>query len=248
MFKADSTLLIQIQLALIGIVVVAGLFYLWRIIMRLEERIAKVACKCSVNCKPAPNTKSVAPETQAPYQYMMPPQFDMNNGDENSPEDMLNAQQLMQQVFGGGLNDDQPSMMMFSMDGPIMSHFAQSSPPSGVVVEEMEADESSVPAPSVQPSASPIARPPLQSDSAESSSDDMPDLIDIPGEPITYVATSVEVDDDDVSVSTDSNPLSKSKLSQMKLDKLRELCKARDLSIEGLKPQLIDRLLGLSRE
>jgi len=246
MFKPDSTLLIQIQLALIGIVVVAGLFYLWRIIMRLEERIAKVACKCSVNCKPALNTKSVAPETQAPYPYMIPPQFDINNGDENSPEDMMNAQQLMQQVFGGGLNDDQPSMMMFSMDGPIMSHFAQSSPPSGVVVEEMEGDESPLPAPSV-PSAQPAPSvpPPLQSDS---SSDDMPDLIDIPGEPITYVATSVEVDDDDVSVSTDSNPLSKSKLSQMKLEKLRELCKARDLSIEGLKPQLIDRLLGLSRE
>jgi hypothetical protein len=110
----------------------------------------------------------------------------------------------------------------------------------------MEGDESPLPAPSV-PSAQPAPSvpPPLQSDS---SSDDMPDLIDIPGEPITYVATSVEVDDDDVSVSTDSNPLSKSKLSQMKLEKLRELCKARDLSIEGLKPQLIDRLLGLSRE
>jgi hypothetical protein len=243
MFKPDSTLLIQIQLALIGIVVVAGLFYLWRIIMRLEERIAKVSCKCSVNCKPAPNAKTVtstaASETQAPYPYIMPTQFDMDNGEENSPEDMFNAQQLMQQVFGG--NNEQPSMMMFSMDGPIMSHFAQSSPPSGVVVEEMEADESPVPAPSSPP---PVAPHPLELEST--SDDDMPELIDIPGEPIT--PNAVDPEDDDISVSTDSNPLSKSKLSQMKLEKLRELCKARDLSIEGLKPQLIDRLLGLSRE
>ena len=42
--------------------------------------------------------------------------------------------------------------------------------------------------------------------------------------------------------------MSKSKLSQMKLEKLRALCKARDLPTEGLKPQLIERLLGLSRE
>ena len=42
--------------------------------------------------------------------------------------------------------------------------------------------------------------------------------------------------------------MSKSKLSQMKLEKLRALCKARNLSTEGLKPQLIERLLGLTRE
>jgi hypothetical protein len=42
--------------------------------------------------------------------------------------------------------------------------------------------------------------------------------------------------------------MSKSKLSQMKVEKLRELCKVRDLSTEGLKPELIERLLGLNRD
>jgi len=252
MFKPDSTLLIQIQLALIGIVVVVGLFYLWRIIVHLEERISKVACKCTINGgKP---TNHTIPESQSslsslsPLQFMMPPQFD----GENSQEDMMNAQELMQQVFGGGLavngvsmpgmpgmdSSDQQTVMMFSMESPMMTHphFAQQ--PSGVVVEEMEE--------SLLEKKSHIED--VDADDDDDDDDDIPELIDIPGEPMTYVATSVEVDDDAISVSTDSNPLSRSKLSQMKLEKLRELCKARDLSVEGLKPQLIERLLGLSRD
>ena len=96
MFKPDSTLLIQIQLALIGIVVVVGLFYLWRIIVRLEERISKVACKCTINGgKPTTHTVSDSQAPLSPLQFMMPPQFD----GENSQEDMMNAKELMQQVW-----------------------------------------------------------------------------------------------------------------------------------------------------
>jgi hypothetical protein len=51
-----------------------------------------------------------------------------------------------------------------------------------------------------------------------------------------------------VSEEDDVNPISKSKLLQMKIEKLRKLCKDRGLSTEGLKPQLIERLLGLTRE
>ena len=34
----------------------------------------------------------------------------------------------------------------------------------------------------------------------------------------------------------------------MKIEKLRKLCKDRGISTEGVKTQLIDRLLGLTRE
>lgn len=224
MIKPDSTLLIQIQLALIGIVVVAGLFYLWRIITRLEERVEKSLCKCNSSEKYA-NSIQVG-DAQTPFPFMMAP-FQ----GENSEEELMHAEELMKQVFGGiGQvqmdNNEQPSMMMFSMETPHMNIPQQSS----IIVEE------------------------ITKETENNSDNDIPELIELPQENQNNLDnennknTESDSETNDDSISFDTNPMSKSKLSQMKLDKLRALCKARELSTEGLKPQLIERLLGLSRE
>jgi len=196
MIKPDATLLIQIQLAIIGIVVVAGLFYLWRVIVRLEQRINNVSCKCP------------SPSMQMPQPFMMgglgqAPNF----AEENSQDELAAAQELMQQVFGGM---DQTGVMMFSMQQP--PQFMNEDQSSCVVEEIVE---------------NPI----------EDKKDDS-----------VEAQILKEEDDDNESVSTDTNPFSKSKLTQMKVEKLRALCAERSLSSEGQKPQLIDRLLGVTRE
>jgi hypothetical protein len=198
MLKTDSTLLIQIQLALIGIVVVAGLFYLWRSIVRLEEKVEHSVCTC----------KSLLSNNNLPFPFSME---ENDNNDEISENDQVSAEKLMKHVFGGG----DPTMMMFS-SMPIY----QSDMPSttNVCVEDIS-DEP----------------PPLE-------------IIEIPQ---NQEGLENENDDDDENktiVSIDTNPLSKSKLLKMNLEKIRHLCEERELSLDGSKNQLIEKLLGLSRE
>ena len=208
MFKSDSTLLIQIQLALIGIVVVVGLFYLWRIITRLEERVNKSLCKCNNNS----NKINLNDDKHLPS-IISKLQTDLKDN-ENNMEELQNAEELMKQVFGGDIDMNQPTMVMFSMES--LNQMPDRS--SGVIVEELNnLDNENKTTESIHK---------ISNDHDESDNS--------------------ETNDDNISI--DINPMSKSKLSQMKLEKLRALCKARDLPTEGLKPQLIERLLGLSRE
>lgn len=50
----DSMLLVNIQLAIMGIVLVAGLFYLWRMICRVERRVDDFIATSSVQMKVFP--------------------------------------------------------------------------------------------------------------------------------------------------------------------------------------------------
>lgn len=202
MFKTDSTLLIQIQLALIGIVVVVGLFYLWRSIIRLEERVNKSVCKCK-NSKLSNNE---TPFLNNEFKNTEELLHDVFNNDE-----IKNAEELMKQVFGNEMELNQPTMMMFSMENLNKMPETRSS----VIVEEIN-------------------------DSNDKHEDNVEDHIS------NNENSESETNDD--TNSTDVNPMSKSKLSQMKLEKLRALCKVRNLPTDGLKPQLIERLLGLTRE
>ena len=203
MFKADSILLIQIQLALIGIVVVVGLFYLWRSISRLEERVNKSVCKCK-------NDKKIelSPESHNEIKNTEELIKQVFNDDE---DEIKNAEELMKQVFGNDIELNQPTMMMFSMESLNKMPEQRST----IVVEEI---------------------------------DDSQDINQENNEENNSNNDNSDSETNDDTISLDTNPMSKSKLAQMKIEKLRALCKARNLSTEGLKPQLIERLLGLTRE
>ena len=54
--------------------------------------------------------------------------------------------------------------------------------------------------------------------------------------------------DETVTEAENVNPLSKTKLSKMSPDDLKNLCIQRGLSGEGTKKILIDRLLGITRD
>jgi hypothetical protein len=254
MFKPDGTLLIQIQIALLGIVMIAGLFYLWRIILRLEERIDSL-------CKNNTCQAGIPP-------FQIPPQF----ADENSQDDIAIAQELMQQVFGGGGNgiDQPPTMMMFSttlpMQVPSVSENSFASTPKKCVVEEIPTVEPN----NVSEQASEQASE--QVSEYNTVNDQIPSNVSSTNnvrihfethtvnqpvsQPESKVNTNIEIESlieeidnsTNISEEDDGNPISKTKLNQMKIEKLRKLCKDRGISAEGLKTQLIDRLLGLTRE
>lgn len=93
----DTTLLQHIQLALMGIVLVVGLFYIWRSIARLEDRIERLGRECCGGN--AACAKNMYPREN--FQMPMTPD--------------LGADEIMKHVFGG----DDTTFVMYSSPSDI---------------------------------------------------------------------------------------------------------------------------------
>jgi hypothetical protein len=81
-----ESLISQIQIALIGIVVVLGLFFVWRILHRLEDKVDRMLESLSsrpATCLPGSNTCAFGDAIPM-------------------PEDADAAEEFMRSVFGGG--------------------------------------------------------------------------------------------------------------------------------------------------
>jgi len=151
----DANFIVTIQLTLIGIVLIAGLYLLWKALSRIEEKIDMMM-------------------TDKENQVFLHP---MNMSD---PMTHMQEDDFMKAVFGGEqTGDGQTQIDFFTLSKP----FEEPAPKETVLVEE--------------------------------------------------VAPSVSVKE-----------YSKTKLRQMNLEKLKELCAEKELSAEGTKNQLIERLLA----
>lgn len=94
MFR-DSSLLVQVQVALIGIVLVFGLFYMWRNMSRLEEKLDRLQEQVAAARGGAPGACKFSPN----WSDDMPPV--------PSEEEAAAAEEFMKRVFGS-------APMMFS--------------------------------------------------------------------------------------------------------------------------------------
>jgi hypothetical protein len=87
MTEFDTTFVIQMQLAIIGVIAVVGLFYIWRVVCRIEDRLQATfpppVCEFSTQ-KPTPV------DNRAP--------FENGSGGDVSAEDFADA--MMSSVFG----------------------------------------------------------------------------------------------------------------------------------------------------
>ena len=172
MFK-DTQVMITMQLALIGIVLIAGLYLVWKALGRIEEKVDLLLLDKQTHTL----FSGKSPIEKDPIQ-MMDPQN-------------ITADTLMQRIFKEDLGDDnQDGFVIFSR--PFTMDDNQHEPSKDVIIEEVTNHVKEVPEPS---------------------------------EAMTAPS------------------LSKSKLSKMNLDKLKELCEEKHLSSEGTKQQLIERLL-----
>lgn len=106
----DPTALLNIQIAFMGIVLVVGLFYLWKILKSIETKVDKVTVAVSKLPEQLKSVNSTQPVT---------------GGSVTLEEDAM-AQALMNEVFGGGASS------------PLFLHPFPSMPTakSAVVVEE----------------------------------------------------------------------------------------------------------------
>lgn len=150
----DANFIVTIQLTLIGIVLIAGLYLLWKALSRIEEKIDMMM-------------------TDKENQVFLHP---MNMSDSMTH---MQDDEFMKAVFREQPGDDQTKIEFFTLSKP----FEEPVPKESVLVEE--------------------------------------------------IAPSVSVKE-----------YSKTKLRQMNLEKLKELCAEKELSTEGTKNQLIERLLA----
>ncbi len=158
--NTDASLIVQIQIALIGIILITGLFFVWRALCRIEDKVNNVLSNSIV--------------------YPQSSECKLNLDDPNSA-----AEALMKEVFGS--------------EEPIM------------VFSEMKHDiENPVPSTNVN------------------------------------TTTIEEIHEDKSEADTESSPLSKNKLHRMDVEKLRELCKEKELPTDGTKKILIERLTSSS--
>lgn len=159
MFK-DTQFVITFQLALIGVVLIGGLFLIWKAMTRLEEKI---------------DILTMEKDCQSYNGFKQQLEKAFNPVSEEEVNNSLSNDEVMQKLFG----DTKDDFVVFSCEG-----VAENGKPC-VKVEEVE----------------------------------------------------------EKAVSEVSEALSKNKLRTMNLEKLKKICEEKNLSTEGTKNQLIDRIL-----
>lgn len=164
MFHKDTSFIITVQLTLIGIVLVAGLYLLWKAAARIEEKVDLLLMdKQTLSLFPKEEETHISQDLTA----------------------QMNQDDFMKNVFSETLTDNQANnggFVFFSSN--TYDNEESESQVKDVMIEEVSVKESV------------------------------------------------------------TNDYSKSKLRQMNLEKLKELCISKNLSTEGTKNQLIESLLA----
>lgn len=216
----DPQLLIYIQIALIGIVMVVGFFFIWRSISRLESRIDELSAKTCDDINACMLQGGCAKESFIPMfckgDLCHTGEDEEDEDDEDDEDDeavtdeMKEAEifSIMKNCFGdvqlqSVMDDTGASFMIFNTNVHATS-------------EEEE-------------------------DGKEDYLKENPKVVLLDED----VNKNKKVVEETASIAeTDTNEFSKSKLKKMPVDALKELCNSRGLSTEGTKPVLIDRILA----
>ena len=235
---SGSSLLIQIQIAIVGIIIVLGVFLIWRTLSRMEQRIriVEVNQKTLSQCQAIPslNVNGNSPITCSMTSGVCLRQ-DPNiktfstatSGEFSEIDDFADE---MVKVFGNpdinDLEDLEGSDESEDADGPVKTATATATAATkSTKVDPMQSStttEDVVITPVMKPSSKNAVQ--LPSPSA---------LID-------EVLSEADTES--------GNPLSKSKLKTMNLEKLKAICVHHNISSEGPKSTLISRILGEIRD
>lgn len=213
----DSQILTSIQIACIGIIVVIGLFLIWRSLNKLHDKVERLSCECATMCAGAARTGGAgggatdAEDAKCSLSRRCAVKGDY---DDEEDEDELDDEELMNAIFeGADPINGQTTFMLFSPFGATTTaqsaHAApQTSQTARVEIEEVQDAEPAGHAEPLQPQQSAAPQPPQPA----------------------HVAHSDES--------------RKHKLKKLNVDALKEQLEAKGLSTDGTKNQLIDRLLA----
>lgn len=223
MEKLDTSFIIQLQIAIIGVILVTGLFYIWRTVCRIENKLDRSQQQVCMRPKhpmdtPPPafttatQSSSPQPGTVNQEDFRINP-LNFQGGSEEDAEAAADA--IMKSVFGD----------VFVLSSGMVNMTPSSN---GVKVTEIEE---------------------VDDDGTEDIEGDGDGEGD--GEiEIDPLVETVEEDADESVATTneDVSRISKSKLKNMNVVLLKELCSQRGLSTDGTKQTLIDRLLEAQQQ
>lgn len=206
----DTQILSVVQIALIGILVVIGMFLMWRKIQRLEQKIEMFMATCeSSQCfasGPHDSKCMFTPDTN--QRDTLDQEEDMDEGAE---------EELMKTLFqdGGSLEDATTAFMVFTPYGFNGGSVSSGTPPV-----------------SVPPASSQVAHVQIE------------EVVSSPDKKDSHHQQEQEQDHDGMSeVPTEKGGLTRTKISRMNVDRLKELLQQQSLSTEGTRKQLMDRLI-----
>lgn len=192
----DATFIIHVQLAVIGVILVIGLFYIWRIVTNIEEKVVNIL---HLQSRQAASSSGPPPQCPVNRQPQQQPHQPSHFNDELHMDEIDATDVLMKTVFGD-------VFMMSAMGG------GGAGPANGVKVTEIIEEE--------------------DNDEEDEEDEDEDD--------------DDNHEEDTPSVVADSSKLSKTKLKTLNVQLLRELCSQRSLSTDGVKAELIQRILDNS--
>ena len=223
----DPYMLLSIQLALMGVVLVVGFFFVWRAMSRLETRIDELAAAAPAGCPmtsgmclpPGASSRGSGTVATARMSNINNLSVHDNTGvaehdDEDDADDDDGDDgdfSIMKACFGNipfqsMIDEARTAFMMFNADGAAAGAGDGTGTKEGVVLEE---------------------------------------ITEQPGSGKDVEAEAEEHHEEEGSVAeTETNELSKNKLKKMNVDALKSLCVSRGLSTDGLKSALIDRIIS----
>jgi hypothetical protein len=218
--SASGSFIVQIQIAIVGIMIVLGAFFMWRMISSLDNRVTLIERSLGVG-KPDQIARKYFSETVE------------ENGEEDDPDysedDACSAEQMMK-VFGG-------TNGLFGTNSGAAVIITSSS------TFDDEQDEDEVTSPSPQRPPKPVHINDITDESVVATPVSVPTATSRREIPVHASEDAPSEADTDA-----GNPLSRIKLNKMKVEKLKDICADRGCSTEGTKQQLVERILGLIRD
>jgi len=210
----DNALVFNIQLALLGIIMVVGVFYNWRALSRIEERMESLTRTVSAGA----GLNGAGMHGAGMY----------TDGPVSDAEAEM-AEAFMQNVFGN-----------VAYNAPSVAAAGGGVSGATVVVEEAAPEPAAKPVAAAAAAAAPAPAPVVVAATvAKPVAAPMP-----PAPAVTddVVAAALSAKNDD-SGTEDSTIISKTRLRKMNAESLREICMSHGLPSDGTRVILIDRLM-----
>jgi len=211
----DNALVFNIQLALLGIIMVVGVFYNWRALSRIEERMESLTRTVSAGA----GLNGAGMHGAGMY----------TDGPVSDAEAEM-AEAFMQNVFGN-----------VAYNAPSVAAAGGGVSGATVVVEEAAPEPAAKPVAAAAAAAAAPAPAPVVVAAAVAK----PVAAPMPPAPAVtddVVAAALSAKNDD-SGTEDSTIISKTRLRKMNAESLREICMSHGLPSDGTRVILIDRLM-----
>lgn len=236
----DPQFLLMIQIALIGIVVVVGFFYIWKTLSRLEARIDELSSRdchdINQSCSMLSNTLTNPQDGQTMTGGKIKNENIYTDADEDEDEDEEedNDNDNDNDEYEDEDNhddDDDIALMRACFNGiPLQQLMDESASPFTIFKRNTDNDSNSdddtkfTKKSGITLSEAKESHDTIHKDSMKADS---------------------HLDEDSVSFTdTDTHEYSKTKLKKMNLDALRDICSSRGLQTDGSKVILVDRVLS----